>query len=131
MKRRHSISNLSKWTILSIGAFSLLLSLLFGLLAIIPIIGLIGTLGGVLSSMLWIFILGIWMLFNIGAGPRRALRAMVSFGLVGPSSCVSVLPFLGGILDFLISLMSLTLLYILISTVQREDREYNEKQGTA
>ena len=131
MKRRHSISNLSKWTILSIGAFFLLLSLLFGLLAIIPIIGLIGTLGGVLSSMLWIFILGIWMLFNIGAGPRLALRAMVSFGLEGLSFFVSVLPFLGGILDFLISLMSLTLLYILISTVQREDREYNEKQGTA
>ncbi|MEK7531260.1 MAG: hypothetical protein AAB573_05345 [Patescibacteria group bacterium] len=129
MKRRQSISNFNKWSIVSIGTFFLLLSLLFGILAIVPIIGIIGTFAGVLASTLWIFILGTWLLLNAGSAPRLVMRAVVSFGLEGLSFLSAILPFLGGLIDFMLSLLSLVLLYAFIDAVQKEDREYNEKNG--
>lgn len=106
-----------------------MLTALFGLIAVIPYVGLIGTAGGLLLSIMWTVVLGLW-LFIHGTGLKRLqVRVVIISGLVVLDILASTFPFLGELVSLGIMLTNTLLLWYLIKAVEKEDKEYNELQA--
>ena len=128
MEKRERVSPVSKLIILLSAVLVDVFSLLFGFIALIPIIGIFGSVAGFVLSILWTIVLTMW-LFMIGAGLGRLwMRVGLIFGLQAFDLMISLFPFLGELVSAGITFVNTLLLYFLIRAIEKEDREYNKLQ---
>lgn len=128
MEKRERISTVSKLIILLSAITVDVFSLLFGVIALIPVVGIFGSVAGFLLSIIWTTVLSVWLL-SIGTGLGRLwMRVGLIFGLQTFDLMISLFPFLGELVSAGVTFVNTLLLYFLIRAIEKEDREYNELQ---
>lgn len=128
MEKRERISTVSKLIILLSAITVDVFSLLFGVIALIPVVGIFGSVAGFLLSIIWTTVLSVWLL-SIGTGLGRLwVRVGLIFGLQTFDLMISLFPFLGELVSAGITFVNTLLLYFLIRAIEKEDREYNKLQ---
>lgn len=128
MAQRQRISKTSKQLILATAICVDVLSFLFGLVALIPIVGILGTAGDLLLSFVWTITLTLWLI-SIGSGLKRLwVRAQIIAGLQVIELLLSLFPFLGAVVSAGVMFANTLLIYFLIRKIEEEDAEYNKLQ---
>lgn len=128
MAARERVSSTSKLLILSCAVLVDVFLLIFGIVAVIPVFGIFGTMGSWLISFLWMLVLTFWLI-SIGAGMSRLwARMSIILTLEAGSLMLSMFPFLGGLVSAGASFINTLLVYFLIRKIEKEDAEYNKLQ---
>lgn len=129
MQRRQRITTTAKWGLLAIALSADLLHFLFAIVAWIPVVGLVGTIGSFVLSFLTLTVFGIWFT-GLSAGAERIMAwALTTGSILLLQLFASMAPFAGATLALIIAFWVTIRLYIFIRIIEREDAEYNKQHG--